>query len=355
MGEYNGSTILNRCIPGPGADEALLWYSGAGTSTANWLEADNLGSTVAWSNSSGANQKMCAYEEFGSPGACGWGAGPRYRFTGQLEIPEGHVYDFKARAYQDKLGRFLQVDPMGLAAGLNLYAYAGNDPINQSDPSGMYWDPDSNAVPTTPGYGGGAAFDVAPVTVWGCVFIACGGDETVSVDLPTFNWLNTGGNGVSWASVRGGPPNSRGGRPPQSKRPQRPGCTQAEQELSDIGSKLESAGNVVQWASLGVGGFGVLTSEIGGESLFPAATLGLQGGGALQSVGSVLEGYAKGGALAAGTNALISTARDFLFGNLASAALTGVVGKQALRVFQGAAANAAGAVLNVEQNCGSGG
>ncbi|MGH7931081.1 MAG: RHS repeat-associated core domain-containing protein, partial [Candidatus Binatia bacterium] len=34
-------------------------------------------------------------------------------------------------------GRFLSEDPIGIAGGLNLYAYSGNDPVNNRDPFGL--------------------------------------------------------------------------------------------------------------------------------------------------------------------------------------------------------------------------
>ena len=41
------------------------------------------------------------------------------------------------RMYDPKTGRFTQEDPIGLAGGLNLYGYAGGDPVNFSDPFGL--------------------------------------------------------------------------------------------------------------------------------------------------------------------------------------------------------------------------
>ena len=41
------------------------------------------------------------------------------------------------RYYSPEQGRFVQEDPIGLAGGLNLYGYAGGDPVNFSDPFGL--------------------------------------------------------------------------------------------------------------------------------------------------------------------------------------------------------------------------
>ena len=40
------------------------------------------------------------------------------------------------RFYDANTGRFIQRDPISFAGGLNLYVYAGNNPINAIDPSG---------------------------------------------------------------------------------------------------------------------------------------------------------------------------------------------------------------------------
>ena len=41
------------------------------------------------------------------------------------------------RWYDPEGGRFVNEDPAGFTGGLNLYAYAGNDPVNGRDPSGL--------------------------------------------------------------------------------------------------------------------------------------------------------------------------------------------------------------------------
>ena len=58
------------------------------------------------------------------------------RFSGQYHDAEtGLHYDFQ-RYYDPRIGRFIQQDPIGLAGGDNVYAYAPN-PIGWVDPLGL--------------------------------------------------------------------------------------------------------------------------------------------------------------------------------------------------------------------------
>jgi RHS repeat-associated protein len=45
--------------------------------------------------------------------------------------------DMRNRQYDPKTGRFTQEDPIGLAGGMNLYGFAGGDPVNYDDPFGL--------------------------------------------------------------------------------------------------------------------------------------------------------------------------------------------------------------------------
>ncbi|RHW18546.1 RHS repeat-associated core domain-containing protein [Sphingomonas gilva] len=148
IGEYDASGALTkRYVHGPGTDEPLVEYAGSGTASRTWLHADERGSIIARSDASGAITAINAYDEYGIPAATNTG---RHQYTGQAWLPELGKYHYKARMYAPTLGRFMQTDPIGYAAGMNLYAYVKGDPVNFTDPLGLQALP-SNPPPVEPG------------------------------------------------------------------------------------------------------------------------------------------------------------------------------------------------------------
>ena len=114
-------------------DEPVAWYVGADASQRRWLHADRQGSIIAWSDDQGRIQAAYTYGPFGEPSD--W-TGPRFRYTGQVVLPEAQAYFYKARVYDPVMGRFLQTDPIGQKDDPNLYAYVRDDPTDKTDPTG---------------------------------------------------------------------------------------------------------------------------------------------------------------------------------------------------------------------------
>ncbi len=99
---------------------------------------DGLGSVVAVTDASGNVTNSYTYDPYGvttettSSGAV---ANP-WRYTGQYQDAATGLYKMGARYYQPELGRWTQPDPSGQEA--NAYLYAGGNPVNFVDPSGLF-------------------------------------------------------------------------------------------------------------------------------------------------------------------------------------------------------------------------
>jgi len=132
-------------VQAPGIDEPLLLIF---RNPNTWqmqkrLQAvtDGAGQLIAIADSAGEIDASYAGSGYGQTS---WrGAGVMTR--GQTFSPRrwetdaqwGEVQQFRNRAYDPGSGRWLQEDPIGVAGGINLYEYNGNDPVTWRDPFGL--------------------------------------------------------------------------------------------------------------------------------------------------------------------------------------------------------------------------
>jgi RHS repeat-associated protein len=65
------------------------------------------------------------------------GATYELRFPGQYFDQATNLHYNYFRDYDPRLGRYIESDPIGLAGGINTYAYADSNPVSGVDPLGL--------------------------------------------------------------------------------------------------------------------------------------------------------------------------------------------------------------------------
>jgi RHS repeat-associated protein len=113
-----------------------------------YYQSDWLGSTRYVTDSSGTAVAGLFFDAFGNRAASdpvgahptdlmyagGWGY--QTEWSSATEAGLGLQY-LHHRYYDPALSRFISPDPIGIAGGLNLYGYSGNNPVTQVDPHGL--------------------------------------------------------------------------------------------------------------------------------------------------------------------------------------------------------------------------
>ncbi len=110
----------------------------ADSNAVSYYHFDGLGSVVALSDSDGDSIQSYEYSIYGQVAAEDPNHPNPYMFTGRRFDFETGLYYYRARYYNPYIGRFLQTDPVGYGAGMNLYRYCRNNPLGFVDPSGLW-------------------------------------------------------------------------------------------------------------------------------------------------------------------------------------------------------------------------
>jgi RHS repeat-associated protein len=143
--ETASGTVTASYLLGPGLDQRYARTDTTGTSS---YLTDPLGSVIALADPQASIQTSYTYTPAGQPAATGTASANPYQYTGRENDGTGLQYN-RARYYNPATSQFTSQDPLSTAtrAAASLYAYADDNPVNQTDPTGL-----SPSLPPGPGF-----------------------------------------------------------------------------------------------------------------------------------------------------------------------------------------------------------
>jgi RHS repeat-associated protein len=134
--ELDGNhALIATYTHGPGIDEPICLEK---NNQKYYYIADGLGSITAIVDANENIVQTYKYDSFGNILSTTGSLTQPYTYTGREYDSETGLFYYRARYYDSHTGRFLQEDPIGFVGGLNLYSYTGSNPINNTDPIGLF-------------------------------------------------------------------------------------------------------------------------------------------------------------------------------------------------------------------------
>lgn len=103
---------------------------------------------VAVTDSSGTRVGEYEYDPYGE-NVSTTGTAVQFRYAGQYLSTSLALYKMGARYYDPKIGRWTQTDPLDQTGDLregNRYTYVAGNPINSTDPTGLFLDDIGDAI-----------------------------------------------------------------------------------------------------------------------------------------------------------------------------------------------------------------
>jgi RHS repeat-associated protein len=159
-------TRLRFYLNANGMDNRIGMFDDSGATGWRFYHINHQGSTLFTTRqgTSGAIADQYQYGPFGEPLPTAPLTGNPFRYTGRYLDAESGLYCYRARFYSQKIGRFLQTDPIGVKDDLDLYTYVYNDPISKTDPTGTSGPsgPGNAATCTGSRTAGGCAMSLSP-------------------------------------------------------------------------------------------------------------------------------------------------------------------------------------------------
>ncbi|MGB8061505.1 MAG: RHS repeat-associated core domain-containing protein [Candidatus Sulfotelmatobacter sp.] len=105
--------------------------------TISYYQQDGISSVTSLSNSAAALAITYTFDSFGKLTASTGTLTNPFQFTGRNLDTETGISYYRARYYDESVGRFITEDPIGFIGGQNFYRYVYNSPIGLNDPWGL--------------------------------------------------------------------------------------------------------------------------------------------------------------------------------------------------------------------------